>query len=398
MRFYLQIGWGMMGHVRELLSDWAEGGAILSPRDMEPQQLVQLAGSVARLGGEPLLDPQCFAHDADHARLNSHDYWQAFRSHSTSALLDGPGTSDVLSRLAALAQQCGITRHILPGILANPVNDDWFAVHDTIIEEAQGHFDGQPLLATIALSSEALRDETQVEAVVERAASWDVEGYYVVAETPSAYLVQDPTWLANLLILAAGLKLTRRFLLVGYCSHQMLCLSASNTDAIASGTWLNVRAFPPSKFYVPDPDAVSRRALWYYCPQALSEYKIQFLDIARRVGVLDMMRPDSRLGSTYADPLFSGAIPTSIDWGEPRSFRHYLACLRAQAAEASATSYQGSVSVHQRLLASAEQTIERLRQSGVLGGDRDFSDSIDVNRAALAVLDSALGPRLRRQW
>ena len=77
---------------------------------------------------------------------------------------------------------------------------------------------------------------------------------------------------------------------------------------------------------------MSRRALWYYCPQALSEYKIQFLDIARRVGVLDMMRPDASLGSTYADQLFSGAMPTSIDWGEPRSFRHYLACLHAQAA------------------------------------------------------------------
>jgi hypothetical protein len=76
-----------------------------------------------------------------------------------------------------------------------------------------------------------------------------VPGFYVIAETPSAYLVENPVWLANLLIVS-GLKLLGRSVLVGYCNHQMLGLAATKADVIASGTWLNVRAFPPEKFYM----------------------------------------------------------------------------------------------------------------------------------------------------
>jgi len=109
------------------------------------------------------------------------------------------------------------------------------------------------------LSSESVRDEGQIEAVVERAAEWPVAGFYLVAEVPGAYLVEDPIWLGNMLILASGLKLLGRTVLAGYSSHQMLGYAACNVDAMAAGTWLNVRRFATGKFYAPDEDDVSRR-------------------------------------------------------------------------------------------------------------------------------------------
>jgi hypothetical protein len=94
-----------------------------------------------------------------------------------------------------------VTRHILPGPLARPVNDDWFSFQENTISEAPTHFGSDPLIATIAISRESIMEEAQIEAVVERAAQWNVQGYYIVAEAPSPYLVDNPVWVANLLIL-----------------------------------------------------------------------------------------------------------------------------------------------------------------------------------------------------
>jgi hypothetical protein len=282
--------------------------------------------------------------------------------------------------------------------LAQTVNEDWFALQEAVIAEAPSHFDVDGIIATIALSCEVMRSEAQVEAVVERAADWNVSGYYIVPETPSAYLVDDPSWLANLLVLASGLKLSDKKTIVGYCNHQMLCLASADTDSIASGTWLNVRSFPPEKFYNPDDDQMSRRTTWYYCPQALSEYKLQFLDIAQRSGVLHDLAPAAGLGSHYGDPLFAGPQPTTINWGEQNAFRHYLTCLHSQVATSRQATFDDTIANHRSLLDDATSTLAITRSNGVLGQNREFYDYLDVNRSALTIYERARGARMRRAW
>lgn len=271
-------------------------------------------------------------------------------------------------------------------------------MQESIIEEAPLHYGDVPLMATVALSNAAMLSEEQVEAVVERSRRWNVSGVYIVAETPTSYLVDQPSWQANLLLLASGLKLNGKQVLVGYCSHQMLCLAAANVDGIASGTYLNVRAFPPDKFYNIEDESVSRRSTWFYCPQAMSEYKLPFMDIAHRTGILADMRPSASLGSAYGDVLFAGALPSSINWGETNAFRHYLTCLRGQVLTSRMGSFQNTIDAHSRLLDSAETLLRRLRHAGVFGQDREFSDYVDVNRSALAVFGTARGVRLSQAW
>lgn len=69
---------------------------------------------------------------------------------------------------------------------------------------------------------------------------------------------------------------------------------------------MNVRSFPPDKFRAPYEDEHKQRATWYYCPQALSEYKLPFLDMADRRGLLDSMAPPAEMDGEYATTLFSG--------------------------------------------------------------------------------------------
>jgi hypothetical protein len=402
MQLYLQFGYGMMGMSSQLIAEWGGGGGgggvILSPRDQNESQLRRTAEAVRKAGGEVLLDPQCFSRDCDHKNLLAHDYWNEFCQHATASFAGGPATAAVLSKLAKLSSSVGVSAVILPGPIANPVSDDWFSFVENMIAEAPEHFGAADYFATVALSREALRDEVQVESVVEQAANWKIAGVYLVPEHPDGYLVADPNWLANLLILVSGIKLAKRRVIVGYSTHQMLCLAAADSDVIASGSWLNVRDFPLEKFYATGEEDVSRRALWYYCPQGLSEFKIEYLDIARRQGVLGHMAPPPEIQPNYAGPLFGGAAPSSVAWGETNAFKHYLTSLRFQAGTARQNTFEDTIAAHRSIIDVAEITLRGLRQNGVRGQVRDFAEICDVNRAALTVFETARGERMRRYW
>jgi hypothetical protein len=178
----------------------------------------------------------------------------------------------------------------------------------------------------------------------------------------------------------------------------MLVAACAGATAIASGTWMNVRSFPPDKFRTAYDDEIKQRATWFYCPQALSEYKIPFLDIAFRQGVLGLMAPAPDLGSSHASGLFAGPAPSSVGLTEQAAFRHYLQCLHTQARNASEASFDETVRVHEDMLAGAETLLQTLAGSGVRGQLRDFRDIVDVNRAALSVFVRTRGPTLRRAW
>jgi hypothetical protein len=396
MDMYLQFGYGMMGLADELLSSWKGGGVLLSPRDLDQTQLEKVAKSAVKASAEVLLDPQCYLHAADHERLTSHEYWREFGASKTANLIDNRNVG-CLKVLLDLNAALGSSAVILPGIYAESLDDLWWSFHEEQIKGA--HDVGIPpsaVMPTLALSSAVVSNETAVDEICDRVKAWSAERLYVVMETTSSYLSESPIWLSGVLQLAAGLKLAGKKLLVGYGNHQLLPLGCVGVEAVASGTWLNVRAFQPEKFMVSQEDEISRRAKggWYYCPQSLSEYKMPMLDVAQRMKVLELMRPVPDSG--YAGPLFSGVQPSLVDWGERNAFLHYLSALRKQCGMASSSSYEEALKHHLSSLESSRKLTEQLRKSGVRGGDRDFTELFDVSEAALKMLDSAYGARLRR--
>jgi hypothetical protein len=284
-------------------------------------------------------------------------------------------------------------------MLAMQIDEDWLGIQQSTLEEAEAMNTGQQLMMTIALSADASRDPDQVARLLERAEQWTSDSFYVVVEHPSGqYLVDDPNWLANVIDLAAGLRLLRRPVVLGYCNHQMLIAALAKTTAIASGTWMNVRSFPPAKFVTEYEEEMKQRATWYYCPQSLSEYKIPFLDIAARQRLLDRMAPPPHLDGGYVGPLFSGAQPSSVGFTEQFAFRHYLYALHQQASLSAQTTFDEAVDGHRRSLDDAESLLRILGSAGIRGQQRDFSAMVDVNRAALELFVSLRGPILRRMW
>lgn len=398
MDLALQFGHGMMDHSRALVSAWRSGTVILSPRDQDDEQLTRFAEEIRDLGGEVLLDPQFYLPHADHGRLTSHSYWPA--SYTTGSFWAGSPAVELLGRLLDLNVAVGAREMVLPGEFAARVNDDWLSHQAHVVAEAKRVVGPDlALRATVALSSDATRTEADVEAVVEAVPTWDVEGIYLVCEHPKdAYLVTDPAWMSNLLDLVAGFRLKKKTVIVGYCNQQMLALAAAGANAIASGTWMNVRSFQLGKFRAQYDEEIKQRTTWFYCPQALSEYKPTYLDIAHRQRVLGKLKPETTFGTTGAEVLFSGPQPSSVQFPERTAFRHYLTCLRKQVLTSTAGTFEETVAHHQRTLDTAERLLRELRGAGVTGQMRDFGECVDANRSALSVLQSTRGPMLKRSW
>lgn len=396
MELYLQFGYGMIEHCKVLIKKWGSGTVILSPRDLDSGQIQRLGHDLIGLGGSCLLDPQLYDPRADHHGLIRHEYWPD--PFDTSMLFEGAAQTNMLSAIRDLNSAARSAEYIIPGIYCDRVNEDWLAIQEALIHGTENIFTDKPRLATIALSAESLRFDEQMESLTLRAETWPVQGYYLVAEHPkNQYLVEDPLWLTNLMILCAGLKLQGKRVIVGYSTQQMISLAAANIDALASGTWMNVRCFSREKF-TEDEDSDRRKAVWYYCPQSLSEYKIPFLDMAFKAKQLDLLRADHSMSSDFADILFAGAQPSSTTFGEQSAFRHYLQCLHEQVAQARRESFRTTLDGQGLLLETAENFIRKLQSFGVRGQHRDFENIVDVNRAALAGLEGVRGFVLDQEW
>lgn len=398
MELYLQFGYGMMEHTRHLLTRWGGGTVVLSPRDLDGDRLPTFGAELRSIPNVGLLvDPQFYLPHADHERLRSHGYWP--EDYETGGFWQGAPLTTLLSRLVDLNHAVGSAALILPGVLASEVNEDWFVMQEAVLSKALTMKTDFPLLATVALGADATRSQDQIGLLLDRAEHWQPAGYYLVCEHPGGnYLVDDPNWVANVLDMVAGFCLQGRRVILGYCNHQLLSAAAAHAHAICSGTWMNVRSFPPDKFRAAYDEEIRQRAIWYYCPQVLSEYKLPFLDIAQRQGILESLAPSAEVDGDYCGPLFAGLQPTTVGFNEQSAFRHYLHALRAQALAAGRLTFDETIGAHETSLDSAETLLATLSAAGVRGQMRDFLNIVDVNRAALAVLSTTRGPMLRHSW
>jgi hypothetical protein len=399
MELYLQFGHGMMEHSRHLVDAWGGGSAILSPRDLRPDQLQRMADDLQRRGGKVLLDPQFYLPHADHRRLVTHAYWPKTYEHTHS--VSRGEWSELLAALCNLNAQRWTQSVILPGVLLEGADkvDAWTAQVSDMLEELPGTCDSRELLATIALGETAARDADLIHAVVDQLRGWPVDGAYVVCQPPRGeYLVTDPVWIANVLDLVAGVRLSKGVAILGYSSHQMLTAACAGATAIASGTWRNVRSFPPEKFRQDD-DELRRRGLWYYCPQALSEYTVPYLDIAARRGILTTLRPEPPAMDTYVTPLFAAPTPSTAPFSDTEAFRHYLDSLARQARAAQLATFDATLAAGQSTIEQASRLAADLASAGIRGGPREFTlDVAQATSSALSILDAERGPVLRRRW
>lgn len=398
MDLYLQFGYGMKNLTIDLSKEWANTSVILSPRDITPKQLENWSKEFSKANVNCLFDPQCYFPKCDHKNLVQYGYWDNSLNTNLNTVDDAETT--LIKKINVYNGIINSSKFIIPGIMRK-YSPDWFSQWKNnclkLSEVTRKVVKNRKSILTIALPSDLLcRDESNIEQIIETSSKWDVDGYYIIAEPYNGqYLVDNPVWISNLMQLCAGLKLQNREVIVGYANQQLLCLSASKIDAIASGTYLNVRKFS-NKFE--QLDDIKRKSVWFYYPHALSEYKIPFLDVAYNNGILKEMKPEVELDNPYISLIFSGILPSSTAFNETLAFKHYLQTLKTQVALCSRNTFKDTIAANEMLLNTAERRIEFLEKNGVYAQARSFKDIVDVNRSALQRLQKTRGFMLEYSW
>lgn len=398
MELYLQFAYGMKQIALDLSRDWNGTTLILSPRDISPDQLKTWKNAFKKAGLKILFDPQCYYPKSNHKGLVKYDYWDS--SFSTKLASHNSFEDELTQNILKYNEIIDSEEYIIPAAMLEYDGDwfkRWFKTSDALVNATKKNVKGRKHILTLALPDTLLlQKEDEIEKVIEATEKFDIDGFYIIAHPPQdKYLVDVPMWLINLMQLCGGLKLQGKKVIVGYGNHQLLCLTATGIDAMATGTYLNVRRFT-NKFE--ENDSILRKSIWYYYPAALSEYKMGFLDTAYNNGVLHQMKPTKEMDRGYVDILFAGAQPSATSFRETMAFKHYLNCVRIQMKSLSKSTYKDTVVSNEVMLENAMRRIEFMEKNGVYAQARSFKDMVDVNRSALQRLDSNRGFQLRQEW
>lgn len=403
MDLYLQFGWGMKKMTLELAKKWDGTTVILSPRDIEPEQLIKWKKDFKRHKVSVLFDPQCYFPKSHHPRLSLYNYWEK----SLNTFLSEEGTDQdkkLIQKIKRYNEDVGTSGFIIPSIMEKYSDEwleQWYKKAQRLVEEADKQIKGMDKFLTLALPYDFLvSKENEIEELLKLLEGIGVDGFYIVPEptsnTNNTYLVDNPLWLSNILQICAGLKQQGKKVILGYANQQMLCASVVKVDAIASGTFLNVRRFS-HKFKVAEGE-IKRKTIWFYNPETLSEYKIPFLDVAFNNNILNELIPTEEYRNDYIKLIFSGIMPSSTMFKENMAFMHYLETLKRQAKIATKDTFEKTIAHNELMLKVAEQKIDYLEENGIYAQARSFKDIIDVNRSAIQRIQKTRGFMLKHSW
>lgn len=400
MELYLQFGYGMKALTIDMAKKWKGVSVILSPRDMTPDQLTAWSKDFERAGVECYFDPQCYCPKSELKRLIQYEYWDC--NLNTNLQTGDTAIDKQIKEIKRYNDIANTKMYILPSILNN-YDPEWanrfISQSKRFIDAAHKVMNDKPVFTTLALPKDFLvQSEATIEPVLQEILELDVNGYYVIAEAlDRKYLIDNPMWLSNVLHICATLKIAGKKVIYGYGNHQLLPMTLLKADAMASGTWQNVRSFT-NRFV--DIDEQKRKSTWVYYPEALSEYKLSFMDWAFNNGYLMSMKSkDKDFLDESINKIFQSSVPPSATgFSETDAFKHYLCCLKHQIYLLNKQSYKEAFDSYEMLLTTAEREIERLEKGGVFAQARSFKNFIDVNRAAITQLDKNHGFALGMSW
>lgn len=398
MELMLQFGHGMMAHSIELIKKWQSGTVVFSPRNMSKSQMEKTAASIQKNNGKVLIDPQFYIPRTKIENLFQHSFWPS--DYNTNSFFSGNGLAQMLGALnSEYNEPLQTAGFIIPSLYIEEVSSDWTSISKNILESVlRLNIRGEKYF-TLCISDEILLSEDKTNELIEEIEDFPVDGFYIIPiHKQNEYLVESQSWLLNLMELVASIKLLNKKAIVGYSSHQLLLLSLSKVDAICAGTWLKTRIFPIGDYTNDEEANGGRRTVWYYCPQALTEYQVDTLNMAKTTNCLSLMKTPDSFDCSYSNPLFEGPNPSDVDFPEPFAFRHYLCCLRTQCASVTKPTYMETNKYLHLLFEIALDLTTELRRKGVRGKYKDFNNVAETNIGCLDAFDSLRGFVFNKKW
>ena len=253
-----QVGWGKSDYVETGIGDGSLSGAILSPKDDDPNALIYYANrlkSILKDGGLVLMDPQFYVTTIPQAKdgnLASYPYYApSLNRTSFSPSNVGNYAKSVFDFQATV----NVDRWISPTVLFNSFRDPWSQIALTLaqasLSEQQSRKKGKPLLISLVFDEIALRDRRSLDEYLDNISTLDVNGFYIIVRRndPNYPALFEEDALVNLLYITYVLADRNGFEVVyGYSDIIGLVLLPLGARAVSSGWYSNLRQFSLSRF------------------------------------------------------------------------------------------------------------------------------------------------------
>jgi len=251
--FYIQHGYGKSTKIDDVIARGEVHGVILSPGHEDAATLESTAAAYAGAGLDVLVDPQAYIYSTRpkgtlrfHSRNGVDLSKMSWAGSATSVLAD-------ISKVEELGLRLGLSAKLIaPSPYHASFGDYWMPTALQYARTAASEWHSRDVLATIAISQDALADWAVVEEWLDAATTLDVFGFYlVVSRSDTSYppVAWNPRLLANLLRVIHTLSVVNGFEVIwGYSDIDGLLGLAAGANGMAAGWSYSLRQFSIDRY------------------------------------------------------------------------------------------------------------------------------------------------------
>lgn len=323
MTVLAQHGWGKSDKIERGISDGSLRGVIMSPRDEAPSRLSSFLLDIQASypNTERLADPQFYVGNIWPVRDGRLTEYPHYRPHLTPMAFS---TTDIRNYVdAALVWQHGlaVSSVLSPTVMVDDLGSAWAQIALMLAQETVRQHDGsKPLLVSLIVGEEALRQRAQVDYWLDSLTQLDVDGFYLVIRRVSESYGQryDAEVLAPLLRVCYSLaELNQYRVIVGYTDMATLLLHAVGVSGTGAGWFAGLRQFSLRRF---QPVSGGRQPRARYTSRPL----LNSIYVTELDGLYNAGQVTSVLSGTQYDRRFSGPPnPENVPWPPDESALHH---------------------------------------------------------------------------
>ena len=313
MTILAQHGYGKSDKIGQGIADGSIQGVILSPRDERPSNLAEFLSTIPS-NVERLVDPQFYAGTIADPRVGKLPDYDHYATNLTTASFSAVAIRDFVRETLNWQDDLNVSATVSPTVLVDALSGRWAQIAMMLTQETVTQYaSNRPLLISLVIAEEALREVGLVDAWLNELTQLDVDGFYLVVRRLSEDYRQqyDPDVLASLLRVCYSLAEVNGFrVFVGYCDLMTLLLHSVGVTGTGAGWYYSLRQFGLRRF---QQVSGGRQPLPRYTSRPLlNSIYVNELDViynsGRVVDVLSATNYDGRFNGNY-NPLNVGWPP-----------------------------------------------------------------------------------------
>lgn len=324
MTILAQHGWGKSDKIQRGIDNSSIQGVIMGPRDESPANLASFLSEI-QPDIERLVDPQLYAATIWPVRDGKLEDYGYYRRNLTPASFSPTAIRDFVTNTLDWQYGLSVSAVMSPTVIVDDLNSQWAQIAMMLAQEtADQHNEDMPLLISVVIGEDALRQRTSVDGWLNDITALEVDGFYLVIRRTSELYRQhyEPELLTSVLHICYSLaELNQYRVLVGYTDMASLLMHAVGAAGTGAGWFAGLRQFNLRRF---QPNTGGRRARSRYSSAPL----LNNIYMTELDAIYNGSRLTDVLSNTPFDNRFNGnANPENVPWPDDDAACHHWCVL-----------------------------------------------------------------------